>query len=349
MLQLARRTEPALDALDVALIDLARYGPELANGFTNHAPMVAEALDVLGRGDAIGPWIERHRPMMLPWPPEVGPIADRPATPGDPHRVTDWREFFLAELAECDWRAVLARWVPRLAPGASGGALHGLIRVGHATRSLGRAETEPRRAELAAALASWAADYAELPIAGALGARPMAAEAALSRLPFLPAERRRNGGSIVAALEALADHMPFARAWHWLAIDDAEAAVRKLGDLFARVFLGNVDSPLHAIVFTHAITGTAAAGHLLPYVTADEGRTLVRHVWHAGGALYAAYGCAAPADAGGEALSTDQLADRAVANGDDHAIKLTEAVLALGIDPVLATAVSLRGLEHLRP
>jgi hypothetical protein len=347
MLQLARRTEPAFDALDSALIDLADYGPELANGFTSHAPMVAEALDALGRGDAILPWIERYRAMMRPWPERVAPIADRPAAPGDPHRVTDWRDFFLAELAEWDWREVLARWVPRLAPGASGGALHGLIRTGHAARSLGRAETEPRRAELAAALASWAADYAELPIAGALGAVPMSAAAALSRLPFLPAERRRNGGSIVAALEALAGHMPFARAWHWLAIDDAEATVRDLGGLFARVFLGNVDSPLHAIVFTHAVTGTAAAGHLLPYVTDEEGRALVRHVWHASCALYAAYGFAGPEGAGGEILPPGELANRAIANGDDHAIKLTEAVLALRLEPALATAVAVRAMEFL--
>jgi len=347
MPQLARRTEPAFDALDCALVDLADYGPELANGFTNHAPMVAEALDALGRPGEIAPCIERNRSTMLPWPDRVAPIADRPAAPGESRRVTDWREFFLAELAELDWRAVLGRWVPRLAPGASGGALHGLIRTGHATRALGRAETGPRRAELAAALASWAADYAELPIAGALGAAPLSAAAALSRLPFLPTERRRNGGSIVAALDALPGHMPFARAYHWLAIDDTRTAVRELGELFARVFLGNVDSPLHAIVFTHAVTGTAAAGHLLPYVAEEEARALMRHVWHAGAALYAAYGVAGPAAAGSAVLRPDELADRAIANGDDHAIKLTEAVLALGLEPALATAASVRAVEFL--
>jgi hypothetical protein len=347
MPQLARRTEPTLDALDLALIDLADYGPELANGFTSHAPMVAEALDTLGRGDAIRPWIERYRPMMRPWPQQVAPIAHFPAAHGDPHRVTDWREFFLSELAEWDWREVLARWVPRLAPGASGGALHGLIRTGHAARSLGRAETEPRRAELAAALASWAADYAELPIASSLGAAPRSATTALSRLPFLPADRRRNGGSIVAALKPLADHLPFARAYHWLAIDDAQATVRELGELFARVFLGNVDSPLHAIVFTHAVTGTAGAAHLLPHMTEEDGRALMRHVWHAGCALYAAYGFAGPEQAGGDVLPPGELADRAIVSGDDHAIKLTEAVLALELEPRLATAVSARATEFL--
>lgn len=341
---LASRIEPAADALDAALADLAAYGPEMRNGFTSHAPMVAEALDVLGRPDAIAPWIDACRAQLLPWPAPIGAVPKL----GAEEHVSDWRALFAAELDALGWRGLLARWVPRLAPGASGGALHGLIRTAHAARALSRADTDMRRAELAAALASWACVFGELPIAASLGATPMPAEVALSRLPFLPAERRRNGGSIVAGLGALADHVPFARAWHWLAIDDPQATVRELGDVFARVFLANVDSPLHAIVFTHAITGTAAAGHLLPFVSDDEGRMLMRHVWHAGCALYAAYGTAGPGEAEGNPLSAKDLADRAVANGDDHAIKLTEAVLALGLEPALATAVSLRAMAYLK-
>jgi hypothetical protein len=343
MLQAAHRIESADDPFDLALADLAAYGPEMRNGFTSHAPMVAEALDALGRPDVIAPWIEGYRAQLLPWPGLTGAEPQL----GFKEHVGDWRALFAAELDALGWRGLLARWIPRLAAGASGGALHGPIRTGHAARALGRVDSEARRDELAAALASWAAVYAEMPIAGALGARPTNAASALSRLPFLPAERRRNGGSIVTALAALADHMPFARAYHWLAIDDPRAAVRELADLFAHVFLGNVDSRLHAIVFTHAITGAAAAGHLLPYVTEAQGRALVRHVWHAGCALYAAYGATGPKDAGADALSPDELADRAVANGDDHAIKLTEAVLALGLEPPLATAVSLRAVEWL--
>lgn len=112
----------------------------------------------------------------------------------------------------------------------------------------------------------------------------------LSRLPFLPADRRRNGGSIVAARRALEGEIAFARAFHWPAIDNPAASAGEVATLFGRVFLANVDSRLHAIVFTHAITGTAAAMHLLPFVGEAEGRALVRHVWHAGCGLYAAYG-----------------------------------------------------------
>ena len=346
MLQTARRLEPAADPLDSALADLARYGPELTNGFTSHAPMVAEALDALGRPDAIAPWVEHCRPLMLPWPAETGPIVDWRNALGKPHRASDWRMLFLTELAQRRWTGVLAHWVPRLAPGSSAAALHGLIRTGHAARALTRAETGPRLAELAAALASWAADYSELPVASALGARPGAAAQALARLPLLPEAARRNGGSIVAALAALADHAPFARAFHWLAIEDAEASAREIAALFARVFLANVDSPLAAIVFTHAITGATAALHLLPFLSTEDGGILVRHVWHAACGLYAAYGAHPPAPEPAGELPAG-LIDRAVSNGDDHVIKLTEAVLALGLEPGLAGAVCERAMAYL--
>jgi hypothetical protein len=51
--------------------------------------------------------------------------------------------------------------------------------------------------------------------------------------------------------------------------------------------------------------------------------------------------------AAGDVFSPDELADRAVINGDEHAIKLTEAALGLGLEPALATAVSVRAMEFL--
>ena len=54
-------SNPRIAPLDNALDTLARYGPDLANGNFNHAPMVAEALCALGRPEAVMPWIERYR------------------------------------------------------------------------------------------------------------------------------------------------------------------------------------------------------------------------------------------------------------------------------------------------
>lgn len=339
---------PTSSELDTALKALAEFGPNLANGMTNHAPMVAEALEMLGRPDAIAPCIARNWQTFRPWPPASQPIDDWHTALGDWGRVSDWRLFFEGELDDGDWRKVLASWVPRLAAGASAHALHGLIRTAHAVRSAGRAKTAARLRELAAALASWAACYAELPIAPEAGAwRPMSPEAALAHLSFLPAERRQNGGSIVAAVAQLSIDDDFARAFHWPLIEDAEKAARAFGALFARVLTGNVDSKLHAIVFTHAVTGSAAALHLAPLLSTPDACALVRHVWHASCALHAVYGSNPPAVMPSTSEPLDQLVNSAVASGDDHAIKLAEAVTALAIPSDLASATLFQAVRHL--
>jgi Questin oxidase-like len=338
----------ASSELDTALEDIACFGPELANGMTSHAPMVAEALEALGRPDQIGAWIERNRPTLRPWPPTSIAIDDWCAALGDWQRVSDWRAFFNDELADGDWRGIVARWVPRLAAGASAHAMHGLIRTAHAVRSLGRAATDARLGELAAALASWAAAYADLPIAPETEGLPVTSAAvALARLSFLPAERRNNGGSIVAAVAQLSVDDDYARAFHWPLIEDAQTAARSFGILFAQVFTANVDSTLHAIVFTHGVTGCAAARHLVPLLAEADARALVRHVWHASCALYAAYGSNPPAVAAFANAPLTKLIDRAVTSGDDHAIKLAEAVIALELPPGLASVTVLQALRHL--
>src|SRR5215831_14534171 len=97
-------------------------------------------------------------------PPRVAPVAQdewRDAL-GDYVRVADWIDFFTAELAEEPWADVVSRWLIRLGPGTALG-LHGLVRVAHAVRALGRRDTLLRRRELAVALGYLAAVYETLP------------------------------------------------------------------------------------------------------------------------------------------------------------------------------------------
>jgi len=105
--------------LDEALEQLAFAGPELKNTNSNHAPMAIEALCTLGRGRAVQPWLERYRDGLLPRPPRSQRIGrtEWATALGQPRRVGDWFELFGNELSEEPWRAVLERWVPRLAPG----------------------------------------------------------------------------------------------------------------------------------------------------------------------------------------------------------------------------------------
>jgi hypothetical protein len=76
------------------------------------------------------------------------------------------------------------------------------------------------------------------------------------------------------------------------------------------------------------VTGPSAARLLLPFADAAGTRALTRYAWQAAAALYVAMG-----DPPGEPLREADppdpatLVERAVSNGDEHAIKLTEACL----------------------
>jgi hypothetical protein len=319
-------------ALEAALEILAPFGPDLSNGMTSHAPMAVEALCTLGRGDTALPWIERYRPLLLPRPRPRGRIDTREwrASLGREERAAEWSAFFGEELANAPWQDVLARWTGRLAPGLCAAATHGVLRVAHAARSLAHAETALRRDELAAALGYWAATYQTLPT-GAGAGTASSARAALGRVERVPIERRRFDGTITGALAALDDHPSFAAVIdRFDAERPADTAIADLTEAFARAFLANAHDPLSAIVFVHGITSSAALRSLVPFLDPGTAREALRYAWQAGAALYATFGTAppVPGDIEPPAADRDTWIDRAVAHGDEHAIKGVEACLA---------------------
>ena len=316
-------------ALDLALERFARTGPEYHGGLANHGPMAAEALVALGRSDAVAPWVEKYASRLGP-PPSAGdpiPAAGWQAALGRRERVADWAVYFRRELAEAPWAQVLRAWVPRLAPGFVAAATHGAIRTGHAARALASRETPPRRHELAEGLAYWAANFTRLPETTAVPgvARP---SQAVTTLELLPASARRSGGFITARLAGLEGFAPFKDVASRVAVDgDASAFFSDLTDTFARIYLENA-TPGKVITFVHAVTGPSAARLLLPYVDEAGARALRRYAWQAAAALYVAMGDRATAPAlEAEPLDAATLVERAVANGDEHAIKLVEACL----------------------
>jgi hypothetical protein len=322
----------AYASLDAALDRLAPYGPQLRNGLTSHAPMVAEALCAMGRSDAVAPWLERARDTFAPWPGRETPIAPaawRDAL-GARTRDADWAAFLRTELGEGPWQPFLRRWLRRLTPGYCADALHGPIRVAHAVRALGARETPPRRRELADALAAWANAFQTLPVPEVRRAGALSPEVASRALPLQPEAERTFRGSIVSALDGVARFAAFRPVID--RIDPGEAPERRVSSLtraFARIFLANARDPLHVIVFVHGITSAAALRSLLPHLPAEDGRELLARAWQAGAALYASFGSEAPAAGPIEAPSVgrETLIDRAVANGDDHVIKVTAACL----------------------
>src|SRR5690242_4973305 len=178
---------PSYASLDDALEVLAGSGIALKNGNSNHAPMVAEALCAMGRPEAVMPWLAGYRDRLSPAPSGSAPI--RPeiwrSALGQRDRFTDWAEFFAEELRQAPWPEVLDRWMGQLAPGFCAAATHGIIRVGHAVRSLALTETPARRRELGDALASWAAAYQELPTNDRITGSAMAPSEAIAKVPVI--------------------------------------------------------------------------------------------------------------------------------------------------------------------
>jgi hypothetical protein len=318
--------------MDEALEILSAYGPDLSNGLTSHAPMAAEALCALGRPDAVIPWIERYRKGMLPRPSARERITRESwhSALAQEHRFGDWSAFFGEELHAAPWREVLDRWVGRLAPGICASATHGVIRVGHAVRSLAESESSRRLSELADALASWAYAYQELPTSSGVTDHPMNPREAITKVAVMPPERRRFSGTITSSLAALSDFPDFAPVIGLINVSgDANQLVSELTDVFAHVYLANTHDVLTAIVFIHGVTSVAALGSLLPHLDDATARAAFRFAWQAGCGLYAAFGSRpAPADAiEPPREDADTLIDMAIAHGDEHAIKFTEACL----------------------
>ncbi|MGE0625604.1 MAG: questin oxidase family protein [Pseudomonadales bacterium] len=324
--------DEAESALDDALGRLEAFDSELANGLTNHAPMVVEALTALGRSDEVTGWLDHYLTEARPARASAAALDPEnwQAWLGDVRLESAWRTLFELELGKEDWREVLSRWLPRLAPGFAAAAAHGPIRTAHAVRSLARRSSPVRIRELAGGLALWAASHQRLPGDPPAGRGVLAAAEALSRVPLVAESRRRNSGSITDALTVLAEENGFPRAV--AALDTAshwEALSLEIAEAIAGLFVEQVDTPLEAIVFTHAITGMGAARRLGALVEASTARSLVLHAWQTGCALYAAYGRPLRRREAAGVLLPHDVVDAAVAHGDEHVIKLAEVCVEL--------------------
>jgi hypothetical protein len=263
--------------------------------------MAAEALFQLGRGDAVVPWIERYRRRLQPPPGTSSPI-DRTSwreALGDFRRVGDWVAFFRHELSESP---------------------------AHAARSLGAEETPARVDELASGLGYWAARYHELPGADAPHGE-LTPSQALPSVPRLPASSQ-GGRLIMDGLVSLRDDSRFSGATGLVATtSDASAFISDLTLTFAGVCLKNVQGFGKAVTFIHTVTGPSAIRLLLPHLPDRASEPLPRYGWQAAAAIYSAFGSAIDPSARRGPFDTTDLVDRAVATGDEHVIKFTEACL----------------------
>ena len=337
-------------AMEDALHLLAETGPEYHGGLANHGPMAAEALVTLERFDAVVPWVTRYRKRLDAHPSGSRPIREdwREAL-GVHGRVADWSAFFQREVEGQPWKAVLATWVPRLSPGMIAAAFHGVIRAAHAARSLAAGETPARRRELGEGLAYWAANYHPLPEARSGARAGRLPSGALGAVPGVPAADQVTRGNITDRLLPVERFAPFAGAADLADTSgDASAFLSDLTETFAGVFLASVP-PGSLITFVHGVTGPSAVRLLLPYLDPAARAAALRYAWQGAAALYSGFSGKAPSALSGDLPKRDDLIDRAIATGDEHAIKLTEACLrehAVNPKPVYLAA-ALHGVRLL--
>jgi len=315
------------DVLDEAYERLFPYGPEFDGYLSNHGPMVVEVLERRGRPEATHAWLDAYTRRLEPAPSMRFAIARdewREAL-GDPKRVGDWLSFFDVGLRERPWRDVLVEWWPRLAPGAVASATHGLIRTGHALRSLEIKETASRVRELGVALGYWAARFQPLPAAG----RPVGDLGPAEVLARLPRIADPNGGAATRVsqltgnfpwADALSARRPPVDPQHVPAELDAlsEAAVVQY------LHCGRADP----VMLVHAATAPAAAAAALQSLPVDLWRLTWEEAWKASAAITACYAVTATDSLGPlPSLTADEVLSRAVENGDEHLIKFTDAAL----------------------
>ena len=317
-----------VEAMEDALALLAPTGPEYDGRLANHGPMAAEALVVLGRPDAVVPWVEKYRRRLREHPGgsrRIDPQAWREAL-GDGSRVGDWIVFFDRELGERPWRQAIGLWVPRLSPGIVAAAFHGIIRTAHAARSLEARETPARRRELAEGLAYWAATYNALPEARERAAGGRQPSQAIEAVRAVPKEQRVSYGNIVDRLRPLDSFPPFAGVADLVdSTGDPSSFISDLTETFSTAYLVNVAEGGSVITYLHGVTGPSAMRLLVPYLDRPAVASMLRYGWQGAAGVYSASGGRAGVPAPAAAGSFEDLIDRALATGDEHAIKFTEA------------------------
>lgn len=312
-----------MNVLDEAYERLLNTGPEFGGFLSNHGPMVVEVLTHHGFDDRVHAWLDRYERRLEPRPRGGRRIDDWQSALGDAGRLGDWLDHFDDALMSNEWSDVLAVWWPRLVPGIAGAATHGVIRVGHAVRALGVTDTPIRQRELGAALASWAARYRLVPTSRPTGTAT--ADHALATVPRLAAPH----GGAVERLGRLADTPGWHEALRSLqTTHDPEAHRERTAEVAAaaaRRYLTHGHG--NSVMLVHAVTAPTAVLRAMPAIAGDHWEVSADLAWAAAAALNAAYAAADAHDAAPAALDAAELLARAVEHGDEHVIKLADAVV----------------------
>jgi hypothetical protein len=341
--------------LDEALERLHSSGPEREGWLSNHAPMAVEALVRHGQAPSVHRWLDLYRHNLEDMPGRSSPVTDvnwREAL-GNPRLLADWIGFFARALDERPWRDVLAEWWPRLLPGICASATHGVIRVGHAVRTLlddeqpagARPASGPRLTELAHALGYWAARHQPLTGYHLLPA----ADSAAAGLAAVPRVSDQSGG--------IRERLARITALPARTVSDADHVQTDLREL-VRATTHRYATHAHGspVMLVHAATAPNAVLRVLPALPRELWVPSLDAAWWAATAVTAAY---TPADGvtpplgAAAGVTNGEIFERAAAHGDEHTIKLTDTALDVaawdgeqpGSEAEAASAAALRAIE----
>jgi hypothetical protein len=207
-----------------------------------------------------------------------------------------------------------------------------VIRVGHALRSIREEDTQPRRDEVAHALAYWAARWQPVPVVSAAGQRrPADLDDLIDAIPAIPDQRF----GIRFRLRQLGDAAGFAATAAQLArptqTADVPGALAQVVDAavaaYPRLAHGN------ATMLVHAATAPNAVLLALPSLPERLWPDSFDAAWTATAAVVAAYRPAEPAPApqprdGADDSWAHDSWERAVADGGEHIVKLADTALS---------------------
>lgn len=307
--------------LDEAYEQLHDTGPEFQGWLANHGPMAADALLRLGHGEDLHTWLNSYVRRLEPAPDPRWVITDEQWREplGDASRLGDWCALLHEQVHAAPWEQVLARWWPRLLPGAIASATHGLIRTGHAVRALREQVTAPRLDELGQALAYWAARWQPLPRQQPSHGN-LDAHQALDAVP---------AAELTGGIRTRLAHLSQTTTWPLVLdglrpvgdSDQIPAALDALVD--AAVTHYGVWAHGNPVMLVHAATAPRAIALALPALPRDMWAASYQTSWAVSAAISASYRPSQPAtDTTDDAA--DDVATQAAESGDEHAIKFTE-------------------------
>ena len=146
-------------------------------------------------------------------------------------------------------------------------------------------------------------------------------------VPIMPGSmRNRRPVNIFTAVAELDAFEPFEAVIDLASPgDDLSAFLSDLTAMMAVFYLQNAGAA--SIAYVHTVTAPSAVRLISPHVSAETGRTLGRYVWQAAAAIHSRSHFAHEVVMPETLPDAEDLIDRAVFSGDEHAIKFTEACL----------------------